>query len=62
MNRDQELREIERTLWTNDGKVGGVIIFPEVGRIDLEVACRPEDHRLMTPTAAVGYPLHHLSS
>jgi len=43
MNRDQELTEIERTLWTNDRKVYGgtvladaVIIFPEVGWIDLK--------------------------
>jgi uncharacterized protein (TIGR02246 family) len=45
MNRDQELTEIERTLWTNDAGVYGrvflpdaVIIFPEIGRINLEFA------------------------
>jgi hypothetical protein len=45
MNRDQELTEIERTLWTNDAEIyrrtflpDTVIIFPEIGRIDLEFA------------------------
>jgi uncharacterized protein (TIGR02246 family) len=45
MNRDQELIEIERTLWTNDAEIyrktflpDAVIIFPEIGRIDLEFA------------------------
>lgn len=45
MNLNQELIEIERTLWTNDVEIYGrtflpdaVIIFPEIGRIDLEFA------------------------
>ncbi|HEX6998366.1 MAG TPA: nuclear transport factor 2 family protein [Gammaproteobacteria bacterium] len=45
MNLDQELSAIERALWTNDVEVYGrtflpdaVIIFPEIGRIDLEFA------------------------
>jgi hypothetical protein len=45
MDRDQELKKIERTLWTNDAEIYGrtflpdaVIIFPEVGSIDLEFA------------------------
>jgi uncharacterized protein (TIGR02246 family) len=45
MNRDQELTEIERTLWTNDAEIyrrtflpDAVIIFPGIGRIDLEFA------------------------
>jgi uncharacterized protein (TIGR02246 family) len=45
MNRNQELTEIERTLWTNDVEIYGrtfladaVIIFPKVGRIDVEFA------------------------
>ena len=47
MNRDQELTQIERTLWTNDAEIYGrtflpdaVIIFPEIGRIDLEFALK----------------------
>ena len=45
MNRDQELTQIERTLWTNDAEIYGktflpdaVIIFPEIGRVGLEFA------------------------
>jgi uncharacterized protein (TIGR02246 family) len=45
MNRDQELTEIERTFWTNDTEIysktflpDAVLIFPEVGRINLETA------------------------
>jgi uncharacterized protein (TIGR02246 family) len=43
----EELTAIERTLWTNDAEIYGrtflpdaVIIFPEIGRIDLEFALR----------------------
>jgi uncharacterized protein (TIGR02246 family) len=45
MNLDQELSQIERTLCVNDVEVyrrtflpDAVIIFPEIGRIDLEFA------------------------
>lgn len=45
MNLVQELSRIERALWTNDVEVYGrtflpeaVIIFPEIGRIDLGFA------------------------
>ena len=45
MDEDHELKEIERTLWANDADIyhrtflsDAVIIFPEVGRIDLESA------------------------
>jgi uncharacterized protein (TIGR02246 family) len=45
MNRDQELTEIERTLWMNDADIysrtflpDAVIIFSGVGRINLEFA------------------------
>jgi Domain of unknown function (DUF4440) len=45
MNRNQELTEIERTLWRNDAEIYGrtflpdaLLIFSEVGRIDLESA------------------------
>ena len=45
MNLDRELTDIERTLWTNDAEIYGrtflpeaVLIFPEIGRIDLEFA------------------------
>lgn len=45
MDLDQELSWIERMLWTNDVEVhrktflpDAVIIFPEIGRVDLEFA------------------------
>jgi uncharacterized protein (TIGR02246 family) len=45
MKLDQELLQIERTLWTNDAEIYGrtflpdaVIIFPEIGRIDPDFA------------------------
>ena len=47
MEQEQQLTEIERTLWANDPKIycktflaDAVIIFPEVGRIDLEFAVK----------------------
>jgi hypothetical protein len=52
MDKQEELMGIERSLWTNDAAIceatyspDAILIFPEVGRIGLELATRGDPGR-----------------